>query len=336
MHSTQMRQLAKEYGRYWLFHSAPTTVALPGNRFAKNLAGFIDHSEEPQFRELLREYADAGCPRPGGYADVFHTQFKSPRVAWSVNAQLAPAFAGGWQSALRPGSHIGTHYKYDMCSAYLWAATLGLPETKTYRRSLQPWKVPDGVFRIRLMEPAHNAPFPFNHARECIATPTEIETYGLRVGEVIDGVTWSRQLSGIDILDAIQKVSTWKQAGRSYWGRWAQMHKITCYCRGKTWQLPNLALNVPWAHLIISRVKMRLWESSNKAVHVFVDSVITPQRLVTGHGLGDWKLQKTYKNGVLIKGTGQYGDIDAAYLERYAGISRGSLHRSTKAALARL
>lgn len=324
MQPTQLRKLAKESGRYWQFNGGATTVALSGNRFAKSLAGFTDHTEEESFREILREYSDFGVPRPGGYADVFHERYQSPRVQWSINSRLGPCIAGGWQEAISPGKHSGRYYKYDLCSAYLWAATLGLPSTSTYKRSLKPWKHDEGVFRVKLLGRNDGVPFPFNQAKECIATPFEIEMYGLKIGEVLDGVTWDSLESGHKVLDAIQEVSTWKQAARSYWGRWAQLQKITCHANGRSWQLPNRALNVPWAHTIISRVKMRLWKASQSAVHVFVDSVITTEKLPTGYALGDWRLEKTYDDGVFIRAPGQYGSISDVRLERMSGVGKDS------------
>lgn len=334
MHGTQIRALAKESGRFWSFHGVPTTVALSESRYAKSLAGFSDHTDEDSFRELLREYADSGCDRPSGYADVFHSTFQSPRVGWSINSQLGPCLAGGWQQAIRCGISKGTYYKYDLRSAYLWAATLGMPDTRTYTRSLYPWKSKnDGVYRIRLLEPSPSAPFPFNQARECIATNHEIELYNLKVGEVVDGVVWKRSTPGDRIVDAVKQVSTWKQAGRSYWGRWGQMQKLTCVANGHEWSLPNAALNIPWAHLIISRVKMRLWEFSKNAVHVYVDSVITTEKLPIGEEIGDWRLEKTYQNGIFVRGPGQYGDVNSDRLERMAGVPMNSPQRSTSAAI---
>lgn len=330
VYSLELRRLAKQYGRFWTFHSVPTTVALPNNRFAKSLNSFTSHTTEADFRELLREYADLGCPRPSGYADVFHERFKSPRVEYSVNARLAPVFAGGWQDSLNHGAHFGTFYRYDMRSAYLWAATLGLPDTRTYTHSVSPWKTKhDGVYRLSLLEPCSSAPFPFNRTTEVLATSEEIETYGLRVSKVLDGCVWKRTVDGSKVLDAIQLVSTWKQAGRAYWGRWAQMTKVNCYAKGKKWQLPNTTMNIPWAHMIVSRVKMRLWEYSTDALHVYVDSVITPRVLPTGNKLGDWRLEKTYPRGVIIKGPGRYGDIDSPRLERMAGVPSDSPRRNS-------
>lgn len=325
----RIRQLAKHYGRYWSFHHVPTTVALTNDRFAKSLASFSDHWEkESTFRELLGEYAEHNVLRPAGYADVFHEYFQSPKVSWSVNAALADCLSGGWQAVIGSvGAYKGKYYKYDMRSAYLWAATLGMPDTSTYTRSLQPWNKKDGVYRLRLLRPVPSAPFPYNQATECIATNAEIETYGLPIAEVLDGVCWTNTLSGEPIIDAIRKVSTWKQAGRSYWGRWGQVQKMTCVSKNKTWKLPNRALNIPWAHTIISRVKMRLWNFSRHALHVYVDSVITPDQLPTGDNLGDWRLEKTYNNGVIIRGPGQYGCIDELRLERMAGVAAGSPRR---------
>lgn len=329
-----LRKLVKGSARFWSFHQAPTTVALPNNRYAKSLNGFQDHVDnESKFQELIREYSDYGVPRPGGYADVFHERFISPRVRWSVNAVLAPALAGGWQAAISPGVHKGTFYKYDMRSAYLWAATAGMPATNTYHRSKTPWKSKDGVFRIKLLRNPGNVPFPFCQARECLATNLEIETYNLPIAEVIDGVTWDGLMDPSAIIAAVKTVSTWKQAGRAYWGRWGQSEKITCHANGKTWNLPNIALNIPWAHTVISRVRMRLWKAARQAVHVFIDSVITPERLRTGDKLGDWRLEKTY-DGVFIRGPGQYGSLNEERLERYAGRAKDSPDRRISAALA--
>lgn len=336
LHPLRLRPLARESGRYWSFHSIPTTVALPGNRYAKSLKGFSSHNDEESFRELLREYADAGCPRPSSYADVFHEKFRSPRVSWSVNALLAPVMAGGWQAALVAGAQHGTHYRYDMRSAYLWAATLGLPDTRTYTRSISPWRNGgyDGIYRVRLLRPVPGAPFPFDRAMECLASNLEIETYNLPIAEIVDGVIWTRTIDASEIMKAIQLVSTWKLAGRSYWGRWAQLQRVRCTAKGHSWDIPSITLNIPWAHMIVSRVKMRLWEHAARAAHVFVDSVITRDVLPTGPNLGDWRLEKIYESGVIIRAPGQYGSLEEARLERMAGVPINSPLRGNPAAVA--
>ena len=77
---------------------------------------------------------------------------------------------------------------------------------------------------------------------------------------------------------------------------------------------------------------MRLWEYSKHAAHVYVDSVITTEQLPTGDELGDWRLEKTYPAGVFVKGAGQYGDLNAHKMERYAGLVEDSPQRNNSVA----
>lgn len=335
LHPLQLRPIAQQRNRFWSFHDIPTTVALDGNCFAKSLKGFTSHTNEESFRELLKEFKENhDIDRPSGYADVFHKEFFSPPVHYSINAFLAPAMAGGWQAAIRPGVHRGVYHRYDMRSAYLWAATLGMPDASTYANSVTPWRNKhDGLYRIRLLEPNPSAPFPFNFAHECIASNLEIETYSLRVGEVLDGVTWKRTLSPEPIVSAVRKFSQWKLAARCFWGRWGQSMKMTCHANGKTWTLPNTALNIPWAHAIISRVKMRLWEYSKNSLHVFVDSVITSDKLPCGESIGDWRHEQTYEYGVIVRGPGQYGALGNPMLERMSGVPKDSPRRRNDASV---
>lgn len=69
---------------------------------------------------------------------------------------------------------------------------------------------------------------------------------------------------------------------------------------------------------------MRLWEHSREALHVFVDSLLTPKLMPTGNGLGDWRLEKTYRRGLIIRAPGQYGDIDADRMEKMSGVGQNS------------
>lgn len=140
---------------------------------------------------------------------------------------------------------------------------------------------------------------------------------------MIDGVTWDGLEDPAPLIRAVRSVSTWKLAARSFWGRWAQVVPLTCHANGKSWKLPNRSLNIPWAHVILARVRMRLFEVSARAVHVFTDSVITDVRLPTGENVGDWRLEKEY-NGVVIRNTGQYTEHGAGAFEKMAGVSRRS------------
>lgn len=313
--------------RYWSLHGIPSTVAITHNRFIKSWDRFTDHQEEAQLETLLREYAECGVPRPSGYADVFHARYKTPYVCWTHNAMLSPAFCGGWQQALKPGSHRGVFRGYDMRSAYLWALTLGLPDPATYRASgtIDPNRKGGGVYRVRLENPVADAPFPFNRkSGEVLASAEEIEAYNLPIAEVIAGVTWDGLIDPEPLLSALRAVSTWKQAGRSYWGRWGQTERVECTAGGKTWTIPNRSANVPWAHVIVSRVKQRLWDFSSDALHVFVDSCITPHEFPVNDKIGSWRLDTLYPDGVVIKGPGQYRALHSGTWTKYAGVPKNA------------
>lgn len=218
-----------------------------------------------------------------------------------------------------------------MRSAYLWAATLGMPNTATYKRSRRPWSDQkhgrEGVYRVKLLAPSVGAPYPFDRASECLASSLEIETYNLRVGEIVSGVTWTGSIDGQPIVNAVCNVSTWKQAGRSYWGRWGQTRTVECVSAERRWPIPNLSLNAPWAHEIVARVKMRMWNHSAGAVHVYVDSLITPNQLPVGDALGDWRLEETYSDGVVVAGPGRYAAIGAARYSSMIGVPKDSPRR---------
>lgn len=321
----QLRALAKKAKRWWTFHGAPTTVEMDEQRYAKNIGGFTHHLEDERgFLEFLRECDSHGVPRPAGYSDVFHKHFFSPRVAWSVNATLAPALAGGWQEALSPGIHRGEFRRYDIRSAYMWAGSLGLPDVRTYRCADRVSKYLPGCYRVRLEYPVPGTPYPFSRAHECLATDEEIELYSLPVVKVVSGVTWSRSVDPEKMLAAIRRISLWKAAARSYWGRWGQTARVECHVSsGKSWTLPNPAANIPAAALIIARVKAKLWTYAADAVHVYVDSLITPRKLPTGEAVGDFKLEHLYERGVVIKAPGWYGEPGKP-LEKMAGVPKNS------------
>lgn len=322
----QLRTLKADARRWWTFRGGPCSVQLKDGSIYKCVDGIEEHTGDVEtFNEFMREVRDSGVDRPSSYADVFHKTFYTPRVRWSLNEVLSHRLVGGWQQAIQPGAHLGLHRKYDMRSAYLWAGSIGLPDVKSYRLTRPGVIARDrgGVYRVELAQLVHSAPYPFNAMRQVLATPQEIETYGLPVARVLSGVSFSFDYNDpAPMIDHIRAFSFWKQIGRGYWGRWAMIDPIECHVPGKTWNLRNDRTNLVWAHLIISRVRMRVWQAVQRAgaVHVFVDSVITRGELPTGTELGAWKLEKEYPAGVAIKAAGCYGDLSAP--ERAAGYGR--------------
>lgn len=283
----------------------------------KRLEKFHAHgSDEESFRDFLREANEYGCHRPSSYPDVFHSSFLSARVHRGVNRLFGPVAHFAWQEAIRPGKHAGHWRRYDINRAYLWASTQGLPVVKSFRYAKDFSGNYPGLYRIIQQDVQPSAPYPFCVYRDVNATSDEIDEYGLRVESVVGGVVWTDNLPSDACTRVIDGMSFGKFVSKSYWGRWASNKGVTCITPGKAWELPDNKQNLVWAHLIVSRVKRRLYEYASTAAHVYVDSIIVPHEIPIGGGLGEWKLEKDYPQGVWIARTGMYGadpqHIDAA------------------------
>ncbi len=331
----QLRELAQKNSRYWKFYDQPTTIDLGNQCYAKSLSGFSSHTDEPSFRNYLALMKDYGIDRPSSYADAFHSRFHSPVISCSENRALAPAFAGAWQQALETGVFRGKFYRYDLCSAYAWALESGLPNTSNYRRCRRPWtnSGENGIYHISLLQPQPTAPFPFNVTTECLATPLEIETYNLSLSQVYHGIRWDSWIDSESVLKCVTDAPEWKCTARSYWGLWAQQKAVRCVTKSREWNLSNRFLNIPWAHLIVSRVKLRTWSAAKRILHAFVDSIITDDgTLATGRHLGDWRLEQVYERGLIIKGTGQYSALESTKFDKLSGVGRDDPRRVSELA----
>lgn len=307
--------------RKWSYRHQTRTVQSAAGDYLKTLEPFKEETSANAVVDIVLESREHGVSLPAGYGDVFRRKFFAPRVAWSYNASLVRHFKGGWQQAIQPGEHSGCFVKYDLRSAYLWAGSFGLPDPDTYRftRTLASG---EGVYRVRLREPVEGTPYPFYCHHEVLATPHEIQLYDLPVEEVVCGVSWTRELPNVAerITQAVQSTTFWKKAARSYWGSWAQVAPVECWTPKSEWDLPPLATNIPWAHLIVSRVKERLFHQMDASVvHVYLDSIITRQPRRVDRSLGGWKLEEIYPDGVNIAGTGWYGHKGKP-LDKMAGL----------------
>lgn len=304
-----MRAYLPDALRTWEVAGRLTSMQMPGEGMVKGIDRFAHRHvvTEESFSEFLKECAFFDCPRPSSYSSVFHTVYKSPRVRWSLHALFAPWFVGGWQQARKVGLLPGTWRQYDMNSAYLWAVTRGLPDVDSMRVSNVVGRWP-GMYALELTHTLENLPYPFNTNRVVNATTEELDAYALPVARILGGVIWSGEIDGAPIVDAVKQFTFAKECARSFWGRWCATTPVECAVRsGKRWQLPNNIQNFVWAHLIVSRVKARVWAESPNAAHIFVDSVITTDELPTGEGLGDWRQTELFENGVRIKHAGYYG-----------------------------
>lgn len=297
------------------------TVRLAGNVFWKNRDVFgMIAAEDSTFAEFLRECQEtARCRMPSSFGTPFHKLFRSPALPRSINAPFSNFFRGGWQVARFLGKKREDFYHYDLNSAYLWSSTLGLPRTDTLEYAPDVRTDLDGVYLIDQGEPRDELlPYPFSTESIVIASLDEIEIYNLNIRRVLAGFTWRDVLLPDAVTSVVSKFSFAKQTARAYWGRWASIAQIECDNKTKKWYLRNPIQNYIWAHLIVSRVKMRVFQEASDAVHVFVDSVIVPRKMETSKELGGWKLVKEYLGGVRIEGPGRFGALRGP-LDKHAG-----------------
>jgi hypothetical protein len=313
--------------RWWRANGRIVSLELKDRGILKPLEAFPEHAhDESTFGALMEHCYARGIKRPSSYADMFNQSYTGPRITWSKNAQFLPLFAGGWQQARVRGEVKERLRNYDIRSAYLWSLSHGLPDPYTYRFSRSPSYSDvqgfrrDGLYVVELGNVTTALPYPFNvSAKHHIASTQEIEAYQLPIKRYHFGVTWDRTIDTAPMVDLIMSFPCWKLVARGYWGRWASAAKVeTETASGKRWTMANPALNVIWAHAIVSRVKLRLWQECCDAHHVFVDSVITDRELPVGDSIGDWRLAADYPDGLRILGPGIYGPRSGP-LHKHAG-----------------
>lgn len=295
----------------------------------KNLTRFrADKEDEHTIGRFLEEYATLDPKSPASsWASGFRCFFREPWATGTSQAFFGAKFAGAWQSALVRGEVKGGLQKYDLNSAYGWAASLGLPDPRTFSPTFD-LSNQRAVLMVSAIARVDHPPSPFigGLERDYLVSSDEILAYKLDVRRVYWGTTWGRTLDLCPALDRIRDHFTdWKKVLRSFWGAWAARRGPTCqtFDAGivtKKWRLPNRFRNFVWAHLVISRVKAKVWAAARRAVHVYVDSVITPDSLPTGSDIGEWRLCKEYPEGVVIYQTGLYADRLNNTLEKHCGI----------------
>lgn len=296
------------------------TVRLPDNTWWKSADAFGKTAcDEKTFRAFLAECLfTANCYMPGSFGTPFHKLFHSPRLPRTINALYESFFRGGWQSAPYIGKHPGRFYQYDMNSAYLWSSTLGLPLCNTLEFQTDVRTDLDGCYIIDMGEPRDDLPYPFSQERVVMASLDEIEMYNLNIRAVRGGYTWRDCLAPDAVTSVVGRFSFAKQLARAYWGRWASLANIECESKTRKWRLRNPVTNYLWAHMIVSRVKMRIFETTQEAHHIFVDSIIVPHKVDTSATLGGWKLVKEYLDGIRIEGPGRYGPMRGP-LDKHSG-----------------
>ena len=287
--------------RSWSYQNSMRSFQWRDGGIVKSRVAFASHRTPDSFFALLEAGASKGVLRPSSYSSFFHDRFHSPRPSGAARRAMGWLVPGGWEALLLPrGDYEGKWYRYDLRSAYLWALGAGLPDPTTYRHTDKFDKQYDGCYVIHCL-PTPGAPYPYDRGGLWPVLRDEIELYGIR-GRVLYGVTWSQMFPVDAMLKAIFDWPFWKEVGRAYWGRWAATAPLECATydtdgvRVKTWQMPATHCNPIWAHVILSRVRARLYEATRNArvARVYVDNVIVDRPLPEGDGLGSWRLEHEY------------------------------------------
>lgn len=245
---------------------------------------------------------------PSSFSSIFHQVFASPWLDISSTALFRSQAVGAWQQAFVQGQCHGKLYKYDLNSAYQWAASLPLPDMRSWYpvRSIEDsWDICYGQ--------VEKLPYYVSTHAPQLWTREEIESQGLYITNFIIGIGFEKW---IDLTPVFALIREWfpfcyKRIGRAFWGRWntAQAIEQVSWVNGreKLLRLQNKLFNPFWSRYITSRVKTRLADIVVKvgAVQVYVDSVICYDELPTGDMVGDWKLVDTFSD-LYFYGAGVY------------------------------
>lgn len=309
-----------EVARSWWLGPNPVSVQLTkelGAGIWKRADRFGLEDPAGQLAELARY----GIEHPSSYADVFWQKFediyerKPPTIRATYNGIFDWWAGGPWSEARMLGRLAGSWYRYDLRSAYRWAATLGLPAPKTYAVRRHPG-TRAGIFVVEPLEtridlaPALRGPGPV------VMSTEEIEATKFRC-RYVRGVTWEYTYKPGYIERVLGELPCPKPCGRAYWGRFIGRDPLICRTPGKTWSLvKNPWQNMVWGWLIVGRVRQAMWEAAQgRAAHVYVDEMVVPFQLPSdwiGDAPGQWREKRRYPNGVEVIRTGHFGPAGEA------------------------
>lgn len=329
--------------RAWAFHGRTVSVRERDSLYKANFL-YPDDELLADFLEQLRDQGFLGSkghdPRPSSYAWPWHERVKTLRASKTLryaysarfehDRQTKPSRPYPWQEAWPSRSLSerrelhgtvvrGPWHLYDMRSAYAWAVSLGLPDTRYtihvdritgrfLRRGL--YLVRDPQITVACPPPRFRRP----KARDHWMSDEEIEQLGVKAPHVLYGLEFPRMvdlLPEVDYFVGHFPETTWKRTFRAFWGTWAGTdgpEEIVVRDRvQKRRQLPAFRSNPVWSDFVLSRVALRISEFASAAAHVYVDSVLVPHSIRQNKGLGGWLLKETHQEARVL-GAGNWGD----------------------------
>lgn len=304
-----------EKGICWSYRRQLSTVRFSpifsSSTSFKSYVRFGDKASLLSIERFVDEYLSSnGKSAPSSFGDAFRLYFEAQKIPHIYDVFIGKFLAGGWQHAFSFGEIKTPVIRYDINSAYGWASSIGLPAPSSYSLC-KDYRRP-GIYIVEAVsDGSTETPTPFNCSkpRKVLATNVEINKYRLTISKVYWGVSWERYMDIRPAIDMVRsKFTDWKDILRQFWGGWCAKRgpKTGTFEQGrvtKEWQLPNIYRHFIWAAVIISRVKMRVWEQ-RPMLRVWCDSVLTDRKLPTGNDIGEWKVEKEYPEGVTIHKTG--------------------------------
>jgi len=298
-------------GTMWRYHRHIRTYRPSTQVFYKNVRG-LNPDTEQDFWNVIHSCQRAGLRMPSSFSGIFHQVFESPWPDISSTALFQNQTVGAWQQAFIEGSCKGKLYKYDLNSAYQWAASQPLPDI----RSWYPVRSIDDSWSLCFGQ-VEKLPFYVSTNDPQLWTREEIESQKLKIANFVIGIGFDKW---VDLRPVFAVIREWfpfcyKRIGRAFWGRWntAQSIEQVSWINGRERRLTlqNRLFNPYWSRYITSRVKTRLADIIVQAgaVQVYVDSVICYEELPTGEAVGDWKLVDTFSD-LYFYGAGVYTEKD--------------------------
>lgn len=315
-----------KHGQAWKYNGRYTTYC-PNRRVTFKALDRLGVEDEKEFWSLVAAVKQAGISPPTSYANVFLSCYRAPMPRVSPRSHFYGFRFGGWQEAFRRGESHRTVYQYDLNKAYRWAASCGLPDLRSARRTWD-FDSPCAVYLVSGLRPGA-IPYrrvPAESYHMVTSEERDALALDLRRATVHVGVSFTRTCSLVETFEALDRrfpVSVVARVSRAFWGMWntTTAPEVVSWTKGeRSRTMKNPWYNPIWSAFITSRVKLRLNLHRARMLHCFVDSLHVTDQLPTGTEPGDWKLVGEYKR-FWCRAPGQWGDGD--YTMKWTG--RGSI-----------
>lgn len=262
---------------------------------------FADEKTMSELLEKLRELKIKD--RPSSFGSIYHAVAGPEYPIRSYLACSPRSPYGPWEERLRIADEDELVHQFDLNAAYAWA---GLSRPLPDHRYSRPVRGSDaapsstktglwlGTWRhsTRLILPPHLRGSADKKTWVC---SEELEEYDLTPKDVRFGIVFERRTDKVrrNLERIITKfgLKLAKPILRSYWGAFGSREgSVVVPKKAPPRALPNIYREPAFAHFIESRIRTRMFEVVQRnAYMVYVDAVITREKLKTGHAFGAWR-----------------------------------------------